>query len=75
MKIFNLINKNGEVMASVKSIDDNMSFLNFKSICDDIVEEYESNDMYVVRDMLVEKGFEIVLGGGYYVVEKGKGCF
>lgn len=75
MKVFNLINKSGEVLATLKSFDDNMNYLDFKNICDDITEEYETNDLYTLRDSLLTKGFELVLGGGYYIAEKGKGCF
>lgn len=75
MKVFNLINKSGEVLATLKSFDDNMNYLDFKTMCDDIVEEYETNDLYTLRDSLLTKGFELVLGGGYYIAEKGKGCF
>lgn len=74
MKIFTLGTKQGDILAIVKAIDDNMNYLEFKELCEDIVEENESNDIYIVRDSLIQKGFELVTVGGSFEITKKRGA-
>lgn len=74
MKIFTLDTKQGDILAIVKATDDNMNYLEFKSLCEEIVEENESNDIYIVRDSLISKGFELVVVGGSFEVNKKRGA-
>lgn len=74
MKIFTLDTKQGDILAIVKANDDNMNYLDFKNLCEEIVEENESNDIYIVRDSLISKGFELVTVGGSFEVNKKRGA-
>lgn len=74
MKIFTLDTKQGDILAIVKANDDNMNYLDFKNLCEEIVEENESNDIYIVRDSLISRGFELVTVGGSFEVNKKRGA-
>ena len=71
MRIYTLENKN-EVLA-ILSHTDNMSYREFKRICNEANEEAE-NDFYVLKDILInDYNFRIVENIGGYEVVKRKG--
>lgn len=74
-KIFFLEGKQGEVLGILKSAE-NMSYLDFVNICDELAEEYESKDLYIIKEGLITKyGFDDVTVAGGYEVTKRKGLF
>ena len=71
MKIYTLENKN-EILA-ILTHTDNMSYREFKRICNEANEEAE-NDFYVLKDILInDYNFRIVENIGGYEVVKRKG--
>ena len=71
MKIYTLENKN-EILA-ILTHTDNMSYREFKRICNEANEEAE-NDFYVLKDILInDYNFKIVENIGGYEVVKRKG--
>ena len=71
MRIYTLENKN-EVLA-ILTHTDNMSYREFKRICNEANEEAE-NDFYVLKDILInDYNFKIVENIGGYEVVKRKG--
>ena len=71
MKIYTLENKN-EILA-ILTHTDNMSYREFKNICNQANEEAE-NDFYVLKDILInDYNFRIVENIGGYEVVKRKG--
>ena len=73
MRIYTLENKN-EVLA-ILSHTDNMSYREFKRICNEANEEAE-NDFYVLKDILInDYNFRLVEACGGFEVAKRKGSF
>ena len=73
MRIYTLENKN-EVLA-ILSHTDNMSYREFKRICNEANEEAE-NDFYVLKDILInDYNFRLVEACGGFEVSKRKGSF
>ena len=73
MRIYTLENKN-EILAILTHID-NMSYREFKRICNEANEEAE-NDFYVLKDILInDYNFRLVEACGGFEVSKRKGCF
>ena len=73
MRIYTLENKN-EVLA-ILSHADNMSYREFKRICNEANEEAE-NDFYVLKDILInDYNFRLVEACGGFEVSKRKGSF
>ena len=73
MRIYTLENKN-EVLA-ILSHTDNMSYREFKNICNEANEEAE-NDFYVLKDLLIiDYIFRLVDACGGFEVSKRKGSF
>ena len=71
MRIYTLENKN-EILA-ILTHTDNMSYREFKRICNEANEEAE-NDFYVLKDILInDYNFRIVENIGGYEVVKRKG--
>ena len=71
MRIYTLENKN-EVLA-ILSHTDNMSYREFKNICNQANEE-ANNDFYVLKDILINDfKFKPVENAGGYEVSKKKG--
>ena len=71
MRIYTLENKN-EVLA-ILSHTDNMSYREFKNICNQANEE-ANNDFYVLKDILINDfNFKLVENAGGYEVSKKKG--
>ena len=71
MKIYTLENKN-EILA-ILTHTDNMSYREFKNICNQANEE-ANNDFYVLKDILInDYNFKIVENIGGYEVVKRKG--
>ena len=71
MRIYTLENKN-EVLA-ILSHTDNMSYREFKNICNQANEE-ANNDFYVLKDILINDfNFKPVENTGGYEVSKKKG--
>ena len=71
MRIYTLENKN-EVLA-ILTHTDNMSYREFKRICNEANEEAE-NDFYVLKDILINDfNFKPVENAGGYEVSKKKG--
>ena len=73
MRIYTLENKN-EVLA-ILTHTDNMSYREFKNICNEANEEAE-NDFYVLKDILInDYNFRLVEACGGFEVSKRKGSF
>ena len=73
MRIYTLENKN-EVLA-ILTHTDNMSYREFKNICNEANEEAE-NDFYVLKDILInDYNFRLVEACGGFEVCKRKGSF
>ena len=73
MRIYTLENKN-EVLAILSHVD-NMSYREFKRICNEANEEAE-NDFYVLKDILInDYNFRLVEACGGFEVSKRKGSF
>ena len=73
MRIYTLENKN-EVLA-ILTHTDNMSYREFKRICNEANEEAE-NDFYVLKDILInDYNFRLVEACGGFEVAKRKGSF
>ena len=73
MRIYTLENKN-EILA-ILTHTDNMSYREFKRICNEANEEAE-NDFYVLKDILInDYNFRLVEAGGGFEVSKRKGRF
>jgi hypothetical protein len=73
MRIYTLENKN-EILA-ILTHTDNMSYREFKRICNEANEEAE-NDFYVLKDILInDYNFRIVEACGGFEVSKRKGSF
>ena len=73
MKIYTLENKN-EILA-ILTHSDNMSYRDFKNICQEASEGTE-NDFYSLKDILInDYKFEIVEACGGYEVNKKRGAF
>ena len=73
MRIYTLENKN-EVLA-ILTHTDNMSYREFKRICNEANEEAE-NDFYVLKDILInDYNFRPVEACGGFEVSKRKGSF
>ena len=73
MRIYTLESKN-EVLA-ILSHTDNMSYREFKNICNQANEE-ANNDFYVLKDILInDYNFQIVEACGGFEVSKRKGNF
>ena len=73
MRIYTLENKN-EILA-ILTHTDNMSFREFKRICNEANEEAE-NDFYVLKDILInDYNFRLVEACGGFEVSKRKGSF
>lgn len=73
MRIYTLENKN-EVLA-ILTHTDNMSYREFKRICNEANEEAE-NDFYVLKDILInDYNFRLVEACGGFEVSKRKGSF
>ena len=73
MRIYTLENKN-EVLA-ILSHTDNMSYREFKRICNEANEEAD-NDFYVLKDILFnDYNFRLVEACGGFEVSKRKGSF
>ena len=73
MRIYTLENKN-EVLA-ILSHTDNMSYREFKRICNEANEEAE-NDFYILKDILInDYNFRLVEACGGFEVSKRKGSF
>ena len=71
MRIYTLENKN-EVLA-ILSHTDNMSYREFKNICNQAKEE-ANNDFYILKDILINDfNFKPVENAGGYEVSKKKG--
>ena len=73
MRIYTLENKN-EVLA-ILTHTDNMSYREFKRICNEANEEAE-NDFYVLKDILInDYNFRLVEACGGFEVSKRRGSF
>ena len=73
MRIYTLENKN-EILA-ILTHTDNMSYREFKRICNEANEEAE-NDFYVFKDILInDYNFSLVECCGGFEVSKRKGSF
>ena len=73
MRIYTLENKN-EILA-ILTHTDNMSYREFKRICNEANEEAE-NDFYVLKDILInDYNFRLVEACGGFEVAKRKGSF
>lgn len=73
MKIYTLENKN-EILA-ILTHSDNMSYRDFKNICQEASEGTE-NDFYSLKDILInDYKFQIVEACGGYEVNKKRGAF
>lgn len=73
MKIYTLENKN-EILA-ILTHKDNMSYRDFKNICQEASEGTE-NDFYSLKDILInDYKFQIVEACGGYEVNKKRGAF
>ena len=73
MRIYTLENKN-EILA-ILTHTDNMSYREFKNICNEANEEAE-NDFYVLKDILInDYNFRLVEACGGFEVSKRKGSF
>ena len=73
MKIYTLENKN-EVLA-ILTHNDNMSYRDFKNICQEASEGTE-NDFYSLKDILInDYKFQVVEACGGYEVNKKRGAF
>lgn len=73
MKIYTLENKN-EILA-ILTHNDNMSYRDFKNICQEASEGTE-NDFYSLKDILInDYKFQIVEACGGYEVNKKRGAF
>ena len=73
MKIYTLENKN-EILA-ILTHTDNMSYREFKRICNEANEEAEY-DFYVLKDILInDYNFRLVEACGGFEVSKRKGSF
>ena len=73
MKIYTLENKN-EILA-ILTHTDNMSYREFKRICNEANEEAE-NDFYVLKDLLInDYNFRLVEACGGFEVSKRMGSF
>ena len=73
MKIYTLENKN-EILA-ILTHTDNMSYREFKRICNEANEEAE-NDFYVLKDILInDYNFSLVECCGGFEVAKKRGSF
>ena len=73
MRIYTLENKN-EVLA-ILTHTDNMSYREFKRICNEANEEAE-NDIYVLKDILInDYNFRLVEACGGFEVAKKRGSF
>jgi hypothetical protein len=73
MRIYTLENKN-EILA-ILTHTDNMSYREFKRICNEANEEAE-NDFYVLKDILInDYNFRLVEACGGFEVSKRKGSF
>ena len=73
MRIYTLENKN-EVLA-ILSHTDNMSYREFKNICNQANEEAE-NDFYTMKDILIsDYNFSLVECCGGFEVSKRRGSF
>lgn len=71
MKIYTLENKN-EILA-ILTHSDNMSYRDFKNICQEASEGTE-NDFYSLKDILInDYNFQVVEACGGYEVNKKKG--
>ena len=71
MKIYTLENKN-EILA-ILTPTDNMSYREFKNICNQANEE-ANNDFYILKDILINDfNFKPVENAGGYEVSKKKG--
>ena len=71
MKIYTLENKN-EILA-ILTHNDNMSYRDFKNICQEASEGTE-NDFYSLKDILInDYKFQVVEACGGYEVNKKKG--
>ena len=73
MRIYTLENKN-EILA-ILTHTDNMSYREFKRICNEANEEAE-NDFYVLKDILInDYNFSLVECCGGFEVAKKRGSF
>ena len=73
MKIYTLENKN-EILA-ILTHSDNMSYRDFKNICQEASEGTE-NDFYSLKDILInDYKFQVVEACGGYEVNKKRGAF
>lgn len=73
MKIYTLENKN-EILA-ILTHNDNMSYRDFKNICQEASEGTE-NDFYSLKDILInDYKFQVVEACGGYEVNKKRGAF
>lgn len=73
MKIYTLENKN-EILA-ILTHKDNMSYRDFKNICQEASEGTE-NDFYSLKDILInDYKFQVVEACGGYEVNKKRGAF
>ena len=73
MRIYTLVSKN-EVLA-ILSHTDNMSYREFKNICNQANEE-ANNDFYILKDILInDYNFSLVEACGGYEVSKKRGSF
>ena len=73
MRIYTLENKN-EILA-ILTHTDNMSYREFKRICNEANEEAE-NDFYVLKDILInDYNFRLVEACGGFEVSKRRGSF
>ena len=73
MRIYTLENKN-EILA-ILTHTDNMSYREFKRICNEANEEAE-NDFYVLKDLLInDYNFRLVEACGGFEVAKKRGSF
>ena len=73
MRIYTLENKN-EILA-ILTHTDNMSYREFKRICNEANEEAE-NDFYVLKDILInDYNFRLVEACGGFDVSKRNGSF
>ena len=73
MRIYTLENKN-EILA-ILTHTDNMSYREFKRICNEANEEAE-NDFYVLKDILIyDYNFRLVEACGGFEVAKKRGSF
>lgn len=73
MRIYTLENKN-EILA-ILTHTDNMSYREFKRICNEANEEAE-NDFYVLKDILInDYNFQTVEACGGFEVAKKRGSF